>query len=327
MKKPLMWSSVALAAVLAACSSPSDNDGGSKFCTGDSECATGSICHPTARLCVQTCTSSSDCPMGAKACNPVVAGSSTNVCQCTTSNLCATDTAGTICAAYDQICVAKCASSADCPNGRTCDTASGDCAPPGGNNDGGMDAGTPCTDQGQCGNDVCDFTTGYCAAGATCSTTNAQPDTCSYGQACFQGDVCGEMGGPTCGNFMSGSGALSWAPASDNGPVIYVAQDDATDDIAFCTSGSYAHTVHLYAYWTQAWPSSSANAPGPKYVSSTGTETAAGFRPTSGYTASGYDVDFKITLCAMTASPITAGFYFTGGNGFCLTTNGGTLMP
>ncbi len=333
MKKLLVLSAAVSAAVFVACSGGSGTDGGSKFCAGDSECATGSICHPTAKLCVPTCTMGSDCANpGSRNC-AAPAGTSTKVCGCTTSALCNTDKAGTICAAYDGICVAKCAGDSDCPSGRTCNTTTGDCNAPGGQGggagggSGGGGGQTACTAQGQCsadgGTEVCDFTTGFCGAAKTCSTSNAQPDTCNYGQACFQGNLCAEMGGPTCGNFMTGSGALSWNPASDNGPVIYVAQD-VTDDAAACHTTEFTHSIQIFAYWTQMWPSASSAAPAPKYVATTGSETAAPFRPTSGYSASGYDSSFKINLCATTASPITAGFYFTGGNGFCFTSNGGT---
>jgi hypothetical protein len=187
-----------------------------------------------------------------------------------------------------------------------------------------------CNGQGQCtGSDVCNFTTGKCEAAAACTTNNAQPDTCAYGQACF-GTACGEINTAqhaSCANLTSDA-SFSWDPATQNGPVIYNITDDATDDQMFCTSGTYAHTVHVYAYWTQSWPAQAANAPTFTYVNSAGAEANAknSSRP-SGYVASGTLVDWKVTLCAMSGSALTAGFYFSQGNGFCITTNGGTLMP
>ncbi|HEX8820247.1 MAG TPA: hypothetical protein VF794_10000 [Archangium sp.] len=79
----------AMSMVLTAC-----GDGGrdSLTCTeGGAECIDGEICHPTAKVCVQTCTTGGDCPESAKTCAAIGNGNTQMICQCSTDALCQRD--------------------------------------------------------------------------------------------------------------------------------------------------------------------------------------------------------------------------------------------
>ena len=120
-------------------------------CTDNTQCLESEICHPDAKVCVQTCTSSADCPDTAKTCDVLSATNPQKICQCSTDALCNMDRdeQDLACAPDSRVCVPKCTADADCASGQTCDTTAGICKPSG-------------------------------STGQTCNPTN-QPDTCSYG--------------------------------------------------------------------------------------------------------------------------------------------------
>src|SRR5687767_14306106 len=110
-KHLLTAAAAALAVALTGCSDGgttgtgggSGGGGGSNFCTSTS-CASGEICHPTAKVCVKTCSSTTDCPAEAKICRvpPGSTGTASDggllqTCGCTSSASCSTATAGNIC--------------------------------------------------------------------------------------------------------------------------------------------------------------------------------------------------------------------------------------
>jgi hypothetical protein len=328
LKNPRLATLLAAAAFSFALSGCGDTgflgDGGSPFCSSDSVCKAGEICHPTAKLCVKTCTSGSDCPSEAKTCDLPNGMGTAKVCQCSTSAICGMTTSGNICQDYDKVCSSKCSSNAGCPSGRSCDTASGQCLAPSGNTDGGTDGGAACT-QGSCtGGKVCNFANGACETAKVCVAANTQPDVCSYGQYCATAS-CAEIPVATCSNFAAGSNPLAWNPATATGPVIWK-REEVADDAAFCKTNTVAFTLQLSAYRTDAdWPAQLSAVPGFKYVTSASNEIDATtlMRP-SGYVVNGKNATFKITLCAMANAPFNAGFYFTGGNAACVSLTQGT---
>jgi hypothetical protein len=136
------------------------------------------------------------------------------------------------------------------------------------------------------------------------------------------------MGQPSCANFTNDFN-YSWFAGSDTGPVIFAIVDDTTDDASFCQTGTFAHSVDMFAYATSAWPSSPSNAPQPTFVDSLGNEVDASssYRATGGYLTNGTAAEFKITLCQPSGAPLSIGLYFVGGNGYCFTDNGGAAAP
>ncbi len=288
-----MKKTAALAAsvLLAACGElPNLFDSGSGGC---SACTSSQVCHPVTNRCVDTCTSASMCPSAALSCTDL-AGTTSKVCTCTSDGMCGLTE---VCQGWGQ-CGAKCTGAADCPSGYSCNSSTGTCSLPGGN-DAGMDAGT------------------------SCNSSNAQPDNCGYGNVCQTSGACQEAQKGTCSNFASSHSTSTWTPASGTGPVIYSHVDVSPDNAAACGAGT-AYTVTLSAYTSGTFPANESNLPGFKYVTTTGTEIdiPAMLLLQSGYTVSSdmKNATMTFTLCSTTApTSIVAGFYFTGGNPYCAT--------
>lgn len=88
-KMTLMIAALGLA--LTACPGGGRED---LSCTADTECSEDGteICHPQAKVCVQTCTDTNDCPDSAKTCAPISsAANAQKICKCSTDALCQTD--------------------------------------------------------------------------------------------------------------------------------------------------------------------------------------------------------------------------------------------
>lgn len=296
------------------------------LCSTDADCTGNEICHPGAKVCVSTCTTSNDCTENAKNCAPL-AGTSVSVCQCSSDQLCNQDrdTADQVCSTVDKVCVTACSADTDCPTGRTCDTATGQCR-----------AGATDACNGQCeAGETCDTTgsTPTCrpTAGETCSGT-AQ-STCAYGDFC-SANKC--VAAPvaettTCANFSSNRPA--WSPTTSSGPVIFeitaiknIAQGNQT-----CTSSQNELHLSVKAYRTdQDWPetSSGLGLNGFFYVETNTTRNdIIGDRllvPNSfggGYFRDPNNpkvAEFRYYLCPRaTDSSISVGTFFTGGNPVC----------
>lgn len=366
----------AFAVALAGCGSSSGSggsgggsgggDGGSsKFCSTSASCAAGQTCHPTAKICVKQCSFGTNCTDEAKNCDLAVGaptqsdggplagsdGGTLLVCSCSTTALCSGSAgkAGDVCATYDKVCVAKCASNSDCPSGRTCTTSTGQCDAPttgdaGTPDSGTPDAGGPCT-WGSCtGGKICTFATGVCETPAACSTTadGGQPNTCSYGQFC-SGTTCAEVARPTCDNFNATAGGklAVWDGKTTMGPIIYTLTGLAGDNNPlsgndFCNQadGGFrkTFTASLNAYNANSvFPldNMSLTLGGLKYVTTAGNECdvtscngGALFRPSSGYTVSGdrKNITMKLSFCppVQTLTTLPVGLYFTGGNEACV---------
>ena len=281
-----MRKTAALAAslALAACGSlPNLFDSGTPGCS----CTASQVCHPVTNTCVATCTSASTCPSASQTCSEL-AGTTSKVCSCTSDNMCGLTE---VCQGWGQ-CAAKCTGASSCPSGYTCNSTSGVCSKPGGND-----------------------------AGMTCTATNQQPDNCGYGRVCQTGGACQDAQKGTCSNFSGTHSTSSWTPASGTGPVIYSHVDENPDDNGACTAGT-AFTVTLRAYTSGTFPANKSNLPGFKYVTTTGTEIdiPSMLLQQANYTVSTdmKHATMKFTLCSTVAmTSIQAGFYFTGGNPYC----------
>lgn len=281
-------------------------------CSTDADCVsddtTKEICHPDAKVCVQTCKTSSDCPNSAKTCEAVGGSSSVKdqmICKCSTDQFCQSDTrisdaSNLVCLSGSSVCAPKgttttpaCTKDADCAAGQVCDTTSGTCK--------ASTVGNACTGTSQ--------------------------STCSYGEFCSSSKcAAAPVAAATCENFSKSR--PQWSAGSSTGPVIYSV--DATGyqvNSSFCqASAPDAFLIRVRAYRTDAnWPDTRAGLSGFFYVNTGNTETdivnAGLLVPSTGYnrnTTNLKDAEFNIYLCRPTGSTtLQTGFYFTGGNPVC----------
>jgi Cys-rich repeat protein len=184
-------------------------------CMENADCLESELCHPTAKVCVQTCTSSADCPDTAKTC-AAMTGSSQMICQCSTDALCnqGRETADLACDPTSKVCVPKCTADADCATGQTCDTTAGICK----------------------------------AAAQTCNPAN-QPGTCSYGQVCSAtANKCEAAPQGTC---SQATGAPAWNQTGGTAPVIVsvtATRLSTTNTTTQCGDGGPAGLVTIRFY-------------------------------------------------------------------------------
>ncbi len=324
----LLLASAAVAVVAMGC--PSGNES-ADVCTADTDCGSGSICHPVEKVCVQTCESAADCPDSAKNCEGLNqstgtdggtqtsdAGVGQKICKCATSVLCngLTNPGGSlVCNDETRVCVTKCGSDADCGSGRTCDTASGQCKA------GSGGTCTPACATGQtCQNGTC------VTQQTTCNSSNAQPDVCAYGQFCSS-NVCTAVPAPTCVNFdpTQGGKAPVFDASTSTGPIIYSITKE-TQDATWCNAGGGEPDnvrVRVKAYNKNGtFPANSSGVSGFFYVRVNGSQVDATtlIRPQSGYsvTNGGKEAEFLVNFClANNIGSISIGMYFTGGNEYC----------
>jgi len=286
----------AMSVVLTGCP---EGGGASTTCAANTDCLATEICHPDAKVCVQTCTAAADCPDTAKSC-AALGGTSTEkdtlVCQCSTNELCNKDraTADQVCSTEYSICVTKCSTNTDCGTGNTCDTATGQCKP--------------------------EDTTG-----ATC--TGAGQSTCSYGQFCSS-SKCEAVPAPTCDNFDPAKGGKTpvFNPATSTGPIIFEITQSSwgADSIspAFCGDGVDTAKIQVKAYQsgTNTFPAQKSALSGLFYVKVNGSQTAGEtLIRSSQYTVSadGKQATFTMNFCPGNLTTISLGLYFTGGNEIC----------
>ncbi|MCY1079882.1 hypothetical protein [Archangium lansingense] len=279
-------------------------DGGrdSLTCTADTDCLDAEICHPDAKVCVQTCPggTSAECPDSAKICETISATNTTNICKCSTSALCAQDDRVTgvelVCdTTGSEVCVPKCSADTDCATGQTCDTASGICKA-------GSTPGQSCTGEGQ--------------------------STCSYGQFCSS-SKCTAVPAPTCANFdpAQGGRAPTFNAATSTGPIIYDVTQVSFAQDSFCGDGTTGSTgmtakARVKAYIkTGTFPGEKSGLPGLFYVRVNGSQVDGTtlIRPSEYTTAdAGKRAEFTMNFCpGSTATTLSIGLYFTGGNETC----------
>jgi hypothetical protein len=275
-----------------------EGDGAGATCTTDTDCQTGEICHPEAKVCVKTCTAGTDCPDSAKNCEAISATDSRMICKCLTDQLCAGgSTLGStaICSDAFEVCMTKCSTNTDCPTGSTCETSTGECR----------------------------------KGPTTCSTTAPQPDVCSYGQYCSAG-TCAAVPAPTCNNFTQGSHGASWN-VSSTGPVIYsLTQVGAfAADASQCAGATKLARVKVRAYRTSnTFPLAStpqAVVDELHYVRTDGTESSSKpFVIAGTYSVSNNNLnaEFDLGFCpSNTFNQFTAGLHFVNGNEACIEVN------
>ncbi|MCY1021689.1 hypothetical protein [Pyxidicoccus sp. MSG2] len=274
-----------------------DEEGTSNTCTTNDDCAGTEICHPTAGVCVTTCESGSDCPDTAKTCAPLGgtgADAATKICQCSTDVLCnggtGSDSTDMVCSDLDNVCVTKCTADSDCSGDRTCNTGSGQCEE-------GDTTGDTCTGEGL--------------------------STCTYGEICTN-SVCAAPPTPTCQNYTS---FPNKADLGTTGPIIFKTELVSAQTDSFCAASAPKRLrIRVSAYSNTAFPQTSAELSKFFYVQTDGGRQNAPISSSSGnYTVTGTNrdrADIIVSLCVgATSTTNSAGFYFSGGNFACHTSN------
>jgi hypothetical protein len=282
---------VAVGMTLTACG---DEGRESLSCTDNAGCLENEICHPDAKVCVQTCTAAADCPDSSKKCEAISSTNTQMICKCTTTEFCQSDErisdASTLtCLAGVSVCApagttpAGCTKNEDCATGQTCETS-----------------------------------TGTCKAPATCS--GEAQSTCSYGQFCSS-STCAAVPAPTCPNFDN-KPAKNFDPATGTGNVIY-----SVEKLIFgtqCGSDTTAQIVKArVSFYTKSGtlPTTKEGLNGFFYVKTDGGELN-GVPLSNEYqrSADGKSAALSVNLCVnKDFNQVVLGFYFTGGNGYCAT--------
>jgi hypothetical protein len=260
-----LWgAALGIFALGSACGGGSKGVSAGSPCSQDTDCGSGKICHPVAKVCVQTCNSPADCPITADVCNtysgPNGAATSDEICMCSSDQMCqGTSGSNVICGLEDKICETPCTSNSACSSSRTCDTGSGQCITQDATCVPACTTGQYCDttqDPAACANfctpgsclpQNCDYGTGECVAVASCTPGNPQPDVCPYGDDCTAGATCTDVAPPACTNFNPSVYPDTWAIGS-NEPVIYsMGNFSVTPASTFC-QGFTRFEAHVMAY-------------------------------------------------------------------------------
>ncbi|MDQ3262428.1 MAG: hypothetical protein M3Y59_02030 [Myxococcota bacterium] len=207
-----------------------------------------------------------------------------------------------------------CQTSVDCALGETCNIGTNLC-------EADPQADT-CTRPGTCpGGQICNVATGECGFSLSCSTTNAQPDACAYGQFCSTSN-CAEVPVPasSCTNFAGTGHTVTWGTGK-TGPVIYELTPQATvAGGTFCGSG-FRYRVDVKAYWgADVFPGDDRTLEGNLHlVGPDGVEIpAANTVQNVTTTNSGKNVTFTVNYCRNVNATYSAGMHFTDGNEVCI---------
>ncbi|WP_207057193.1 hypothetical protein [Corallococcus macrosporus] len=260
-------------------------------CTQDTDCLALEFCHPTAKVCVQTCTTGADCPDTAKQCDALSSTDSRRICKCATDALCNVEdgSSNRVCSIQDSVCTPRCTEDAQCGEWQRCDTASGHCKARG-------DTGAPCTEEGQSN---CDYGTHYCSS-----------------------NVCTALWEPTCPNYTNFPNK-DWLGTT--GPILYGFRLlSVTTDTAICGSASPNRwDIALSAYSSTPFPALKSQLSGFFRVLVDGStrDGLSHLLPGNSYTVSGENrerAELVVGVCLpTTGTALSGGFYFTNGNFFC----------
>jgi hypothetical protein len=276
-KMTLMIAALGLA--LTACPGGGRED---LSCTADTDCSEDGteICHPQAKVCVQTCTSSTDCPDSAKTCEAISSANSQKICKCSTDALCQTDERVTDASTL------------------SCDTTFRVCKSTG-TGGGQTPPGAACTGSSQ---STCAY--GQFCNGSTCAAAPEAAATCEN----FQ------QNRPNWSTSSSGPVIYSVAKVSYQAKSSYCAADAPHTFIvgvrAYRTDQNWPDTrAGLSGFFYVRTDTQRIDV-----------VNAGLLVPGTGYnrTASNpKDAEFNVYLCRPTADAIQVGFYFTGGNPVC----------
>ncbi|RYZ42341.1 MAG: hypothetical protein EOO71_08355 [Myxococcaceae bacterium] len=263
-------------------------------CSTAADCLASELCHPTAKVCVQTCLSGAECPDTAKTCDALSATDSRKVCKCSTDALCNAD--GTaferVCSIAEAVCIPKCTADAQCGEGQRCDTSTGHCKVRG-------DTGAACSGEGQSN---CDYGTHFCGS-----------------------NVCMPVWEPGCLNYTN-------FPNKDmlgtTGPILYGARQVSTStDSPLCGAATPRLVkVAFSAYSSVPFPATKGALSGFFRVLVAGTvRDGTQDVPGSDYTVSGVNrerAELVVSLCTeSTATTLSTAYYFTNGNFLCFQAN------
>lgn len=269
-------------------------------CSTDADCLENEICHPDAKVCVQTCTTSSDCPNSAKECSALGGSSSMKdslICKCSTDQLCQGDTrvsdaSALVCLSGSSVCGPKgttpaCTKDTDCASGQVCDTTSGTCK--------ASTVGNACTGEGQ--------------------------SICTYGEFCSS-SKCAAVPAPTCENYQN---FTARDQLGKTGPIIFKAVTTSAALDGFCPSSAPKRVkVTVSAYSSTPFPQTKDELNGMFWVNVSGTPASATALISSSagnYTVTGTNrerADIVLSYCvASSSTTLSTAFYFTNGNFFC----------
>jgi hypothetical protein len=288
---------VAVGMTLTACG---DEGRESLSCTDNAGCLENEICHPDAKVCVQTCTAAADCPDSSKKCEAISSTNAQMICKCTTTEFCqgderVSDASTLSCSTAYSVCVSPgttpaCTKDADCSAGQTCETSTGTCK-------------TPTT-------------------GATCSGEGKS--TCNYGELCSTSSKCAAVPAPTCDNYQN---FTAKSELGTTGPILFKATTEGAAVESFCGTGSATPKrvkVKLSAYSSTAFPDNKDGLSALFYVTVNGNKNSGSAlisSSTGNYVVSGTNkdrADMIVSFCvAESSTTLSLGFYFTNGNFLC----------
>jgi Cys-rich repeat protein len=291
--RSLKWMLTVLGAVSMMLVGCGGDEKGVTRCSQDTECLDSELCHPDAKVCVQTCTSSADCPEAAKNCEAVSATKTEMICKCSTSELCnrmSGAEGNLVCADAHKVCVPKCTENSDCVAGQVCDTASGVCkqeTPP---------VNNTCSGEGK--------------------------STCAHGQFCSS-NKCEAVPAPTCTNYQN---FTEREMLGTTGPIIFNAAFVSAAMDGWCGAAAPKRVrVRVSAYSSTPFPATkegldnlafwvSVNGERSKVTSTLGTSADT-------YVVTGDNrerADITMNFCvASTSQTLSLGFYFSNGNFYC----------
>ncbi|QRO00990.1 hypothetical protein JRI60_19115 [Archangium violaceum] len=269
-------------------------------CSADTDCLESEICHPNAKVCVQTCTAGADCPDTAKTCEALdtSSASSPKICKCSTDALCNTgrETADLTCSSAYKVCVPSgtaggCTTNADCASGQTCQA-------------------------------------GVCKAPTTGSTCSGEgKSTCNYGEYCSS-STCAAVPAPTCDNYQNFTDRTK---LGTTGPITFKAvTTSATTDTTWCAGAGTPKRVKvtISAYSNTPFPQDKDQLNGLFWVQVNGSPKSATdiiSASAGNYTVTGTNrerADIVLNFCvAADSQTLSTGVYFTGGNFFCYRAN------